>query len=286
MSVKNFIPIIWSKKILKELDNEHMIVKNCSTKYSGEISGVGSKVKINSINEPTIGDYVPNVTVITPEELQDESRMLEITESKYFAFKLDKVDSKQNTQGEGLLSEGLRKAVVGLIDRAEIFVTTKYADAYSSVTNAALTSGNFFSTFMKAKRKLMRNGKVSTSTPCFAEVTPEVWEKGVLADILYNNQDNGEMIRKGQYVQSLGMRFYVSNNIAVVETSEDIVAGTCCVRTKDSIGYAEQIMETVKYMPENSFSNAIKGLHVYGAKMIKPREACKLVLTTAAETTI
>ena len=92
MSVQNFIPILWSKKILKELDKEHMIVKNCSTSFSGEISGLGSKVKINSINSPTIGTYVPNSTTITPEQLKDESRMLEITEAKYFSFFLDDVD--------------------------------------------------------------------------------------------------------------------------------------------------------------------------------------------------
>jgi len=284
MSVQNFNPILWSKKILKELDKEHMIVKNCSTTYSGEISAIGSKIKINSINTPTIGTYVPNSTVITPEELKDESRMLEITEANYFAFYLDDVDEKQTTGG--LLAEGMRKAVIALKDLSELFVTTKYADSYSSVTNSTLTSGDFFSTFMKAKRKLMRNGNVSVSEPVFAEVTPEVWEKGVLADILYNNQDNGDMIRKGQYVVSLGMTFYVSNNIAVTETNEDVILQTCAVRTKDSIGYAEQIMKTEKYMPESSFSEACKGLHVSGAKMIKPKESCKLVLTTAAETLI
>jgi len=284
MSVKNFIPILWSKKILKELDKEHMLVKNCTTSYSGEITGLGSKVKINSINTPTITDYVPNSTVLTPEELKDESRMLEITEAKSFNFYLDDVDEKQATGG--LLAEALRKAVIGLKDVAEAFIASKYTDAFSNVTNATLTSGDFFSTFMKAKRKLMRNGNVSVSEKICAEVTPEVWEKGVLADILYNNQDNGEMIRKGQYVVSLGMTFYISNNITVNETNEDVALQTCCVRTKESIAYAEQIMKTIKYMPENSFSEAIKGLHVYGAKMIKPREACSMVLTTAAESTI
>jgi len=210
--------------------------------------------------------------------------MLEITEAKYFAFFLDDVDEKQATSG--LIAEGMRKAVIGLKDLAELFVTTKYLDAYSSTTNTTLNSGDFFSTFMKAKRLLMRNGNVSVSDAVFAEVTPEVWEKGVLADILYNNSDNGEMIRKGQYVVSLGMTFYVSNNIAVTISSEDVALQTCAVRTKESIGYAEQIMKTVKYMPEDSFSEACKGLHVYGAKAIKPKEMCKLVLTTAAESTI
>lgn len=282
MGVQNFIPVLWSKKILRELDKKHMLVKNCTTKYSGEITGLGSKVKINSINTPTIGDYVPNTTVITPEQLKDESRMLEITESKFFAFFLDDVDEKQTTGG--VLAEGLRKAVIGLKDTAEQFIAGKYADAAESVTQAALTSGNFFSTMMKAKRKLMRNNVGENEM--FLEITPEVYEKGVLGDIVYNQQDNGEMIRKGTYSQLLGMMVYVSNNIPVVITDEDVVAQTCAMRTKESVAYAEQIMKTVKYMPENAFSEACKGLHVYGAKVIKPKEMVKLVLTTAAETVV
>src|SRR6056297_3536914 len=97
MSVSNFIPVLWEAKILKELDNQHMLVKHCTTEYSGKISGLGSKVKINSIATPSISDYTPNSTSITPEELQDESRMLEITKAKYFSFYLDDVDEKQTT---------------------------------------------------------------------------------------------------------------------------------------------------------------------------------------------
>jgi len=282
MGVQNFIPILWSKKILKELDKKHMLVKNCTTNWSGEISGVGSKVKINSINTPTIADYVPNSTVITPEQLKDESRMLEITESKYFAFALDDVDEKQTTGG--VLEEGLRKAVIGLKDLSEAFVASKYSEGANTVTETALTSGNFFSTMMKAKRLLLRNNVGENEA--FLEITPEVYEKGVLADIVYNNQDNGDMIRKGTYSQSLGMMVYVSNNIPVTITNQDVVLSGCAMRTKESIGYAEQIMKTTKYMPENAFSEACKGLHVYGAKTIKPLEMVYLALTTAAETTV
>ena len=155
MAVKNFIPELWSKKILKELDKQHMLVKNCSTQYSGEISGIGSSVKINSINTPTIGDYTPNSTVITPEELKDESRILRITEGKYFAFYLDDVDAKQATPG--VLEEGIRKATIGLKDAAEQFIAAKYTEAGNTVTEATLNSGNVFSTLMTAKTILMAN---------------------------------------------------------------------------------------------------------------------------------
>ena len=82
------------------------------------------------------------------------------------------------------------------------------------------------------------------------------------------------------------MMVYVSNNIATTVTSQDVVAANCLMRTKEAIAYAEQIMKVEKYRPENSFSDAVKGLHVYGAKCVKPKEMVKLALTTAAETTI
>lgn len=280
MGVQNFIPVLWSKKILKELDKQHMLVKNCSTEYSGEITGLGSKVKINSINTPTIGDYVPNSTTITPEELKDESRMLEITQAKYFAFYLDAVDEKQSTGG--LLEEGLRKAVIGLKDAAEQFIAGKYTEAGITVTEAELTSGNTFSTLMTAKTQLMANNVGENDI--ILEVSPYVWQKMILADIVYT--DTGNTIRSGMYSPVLGMKVFVSNNLTVTITSQDVVQTQCLMRTKDAIGYAEQIMKTEKYMPESSFSEAIKGLHVYGAKVLKPKEFVRLDLKTKAESTI
>lgn len=280
MSAQAFIPELWAKKMLKELDKEHMLVKNCSTDYSGEISGQGSRVKINSVNSPTVTAFTGALSA--PEEIKDEQRMLEITEAQSFHFYLDDIDAKQSTGG--ILEEAMRKAAIAIKDKAEAFIASKFSEGENTITQSALTTGNFFSTFMRAKRFLMR-ANVGMADDCIAEVTPEVWEKGVLANILYN-QDNSDIISKGQYVKSLGMTFYVSNNIPVTVTSEFIVAQTCAVRTKEAIGYAEQIMKVEKYRPELGFRDAVKGLHVYGAKTIKPKEMVSLVLTTAAETTI
>ena len=282
MGVQNFIPILWQKKILKELDKQHMLVKNCSTEYSGEISGLGSKVKINSINTPTIGDYVPNTTTITPEQLKDESRMLEITQAKYFAFYLDDVDEKQATGG--LIEEGIRKAVIGLKDAAEQFIADKYTDAGNTVTEASLTSGNVLSTLMKAKTILLANNVADGEI--MLEVSPYILQKMILADIVYT--DTGSTIASGKVMNSvqLGMQVFVSNNLNTTVTSQDVAQTYCLMRTKEAIGYAEQIMKTEKYMPESSFSYAVKGLHVYGAKVLKPKEFVALNLTTAAETVI
>lgn len=276
MGVQNFIPTLWETKILKELDRQHMIVKNCTTKYSGTISGLGSKVKINSINTPTIADYVPNVTNITPEQLKDESRMLEITRSKFFAFYLDDVDDKQTTGG--ILTEGLRKAVIGLKDVAEQFVATSYLEAGSTVDENDLTSGNVLSTLMEARTNLYENN-VTEGMEVVLEVTPAVWQKMVLADIVYT--DTGNTIRQGKFSPVLGMKVFMSNNLVVSGDEHN-----CIMRTKEAVGYAEQIMKTEKYKPENSFSEAVKGLHVYGMKVLKPKEIVRLQLEIGDETVI
>lgn len=275
---KEFIPALWAKKVLKELDNEHMMVKNCSTNYSGEITGKGSSVKIVNIVTPTISDYVPGEKIV-PEKLLDEARTLVITQAKKFSFFVEDVEAKQSLN-DGI-KEGIRKATVGLKDQAEQFIASKFTEAGKTLTISALTSQNFFSTFAKAKRYLMKQNV----SQMIAEVTPEIWEKGVEAQILFN-QSNEKAIDEGQFVKALGMRFYVTNNIDVVETSEDIAQQLCAVRSKESIGYAEQIMKIKKYEHPDYFEEAVKGLHVYGAKVIKPNELLALDITTAAETVV
>jgi hypothetical protein len=278
MAIKNFIPTLWSEKILKELDKQHMLVKNCTTTYSGKITGLGSKVKINSINTPTIGDYAPNSTKITPEELKDESRMLEIEKAKYFAFYVDDIDEKQSTNG--VMEEGLRKAVVGLKDAAEQYIASLYTNAGETIIENSLTSANVFETLLNAKAILQANN-VGEGMEIYLEVSPYIWKKMVLADIIYT--DTGATIKSGIFSPVLGMKVFLSNNLSTTVNSVDVAQTHCLMRTKEAIGFAEQIMKTEKYMPESSFSEAVKGLHVYGAKVIKPKEFVHLDLTTAAE---
>ena len=280
MSVKNFIPELWSKKIMKELDKQHMLVKNCTTSYSGEISGLGSSIKINSLNTPTIAAYTPNSTSISPEQLKDESRILTIDNANYFAFLLDDVDQKQATGG--LLEEGLRKAVIGLKDAAEVVIAGLYTQAGTTITYATFDTASAFSTIMKAKTALLANNVPEDGI--ILEISPYIYQKLILADILHT--DNSERSKSGKWSDALGLNIFISNNLTTTVTSADVVQTQCLMRTKEAIAYAEQIMKTEKYMPESSFSEAVKGLHVFGAKVIKPKELVCLDLKTAAESTI
>lgn len=44
------------------------------------------------------------------------------------------------------------------------------------------------------------------------------------------------------------------------------------VRTKKAIAFANGVEKVEKCRPSKRFSDVIKGLHVYGAKLVRPKE--------------
>ena len=57
MSIKNFIPTLWSARLLEHLDKVHVYVNLLNRDYEGEIKNYGDTVKINQIGDITIKDY-------------------------------------------------------------------------------------------------------------------------------------------------------------------------------------------------------------------------------------
>ena len=86
MSTRNFKPQVWAKQI--EINREKMMVaaKLCNRDYEGDIKNLGDKVKINGVSRPTITNYDDINGLGDFERLQDQSTLLEITQSKAFHF--------------------------------------------------------------------------------------------------------------------------------------------------------------------------------------------------------
>ena len=89
--------------------------------------------------------------------------------------------------------------------------------------------------------------------------------------------DNSESLEKGCIGVIGGCKVFVSNNIVVSE-DVDVNFHKCFVRTKRAIAFAEQLSEIEAFRPERRFADAVKGLHLYGAKLIYPGELVVLNL--------
>ena len=78
---------------------------------------------------------------------------------------------------------------------------------------------------------------------------------------------NKAILEGGEVGVASGFRVSLSNNVPnTTGTKYKIIAGT-----NEAGSYAEQILKTEAYRPEKRFSDAVKGLHVYGAKVLQPK---------------
>ena len=102
-------------------------------------------------------------------------------------------------------------------------------------------------------------------------------QKVVLAQST-NFNTSGDAVGNGYIARMWGFDMYMSNNVATVDTTKyKVLAGT-----NQAITLAEQIVSVEALRRESSFRDAVKGLHVYGAKVVQPAALACATLTAKA----
>jgi hypothetical protein len=276
-AIPNFVPKIWAGGVLRELENNLIAKQICSTKYEGEIRGKGDTVFFNGLADPTISSYTG--TISSYEEMADAQIALLIDQQDMFGFKLDDVDKVQ--ANVDVLADHTRRAGYGLANNADKYILGLHADAGNTVT-ATVTSANVFSTVAEIGRKLDENNVPMQDRHLV--VPPWFAMKLKLAGVKFSVND-GLKGGKGGYsfAEELGFKIYVSNNI--VDTATTPVSKVIAV-SSNAIVFASQLMKVESGRLEGAFADYVRGLHVYGAKVIKPKEMVTLTATYGAETTI
>ncbi|MFB7288983.1 P22 phage major capsid protein family protein [Actinacidiphila glaucinigra] len=273
MSIKRFRPEIWSAKLLVAL-RKNLVYAGpgmVNRDYEGEIREAGDTVRITSISRPTIGTYVPNVTVITPEELTDAQRTLVVDQSKFWAFKVDDVDKRQ-AKGD-VMPQAMSEASYGLADVVDQYVASLYtqAQAANQLGTISVPVANpeyFYSKIVVPLGVALDQANVPAENRWMV-IPPWLYGRALLDPNFINadkSGDGGTAFRNGIVGSSGGFTIMRSNN-APNPTGDDYVV---TAGNGTAISFAEQINKTEAYRPESSFSDAIKGLALYGAKVVRP----------------
>lgn len=282
MSLATFIPQVWSGKILKTLETIHVYAKVVNKDYEGEIKNIGDSVRIQTLGDVTISTYARNVTSITPENLHGADQVLHIDQSKYFAFEIDDVDdiqakpelmSKYTSRAGYKLSDTLDDWLAALISAG--VATANILTALTQVGVGA-SEDDAYEAIVDLGVKLDENDVPSENRWCI--IPP--WFEGVLRKDLrfsgYGTDKSRGTIRGEPIGDINGMTIYKSNNVPVTSSAYDVMAGW-----KEAATIAEQVRKVEAYRPESSFSDALKGLHLYGGKVTRPNSLAKVVCTAA-----
>jgi len=280
MAIENFIPQIWSGRILENLDKAHVFAARLNRDYEGEIKNFGDSVRINSLGTITIADYAKNGTINNPETLQGSDMVLEITQAKYFNFEIDDIDRWQ--QKPKLMDAATREAAYQMSDAVDTYLASiLQAGSTNNVTGgggAVLTIGtgagetNAYVSLVNAGVALTEQ---NVPTQGRWVVVPPWFEGMLLKDdrfVSYGTVANRDDLKNGNIGRAAGFDVYVSNNLSSLAgagVNFYIQAGVDMAAT-----FAEQLNDTEAYRPESSFSDALKGLHLYGAKVTRPYALC------------
>lgn len=265
MSIATFIPKLWNARLLEHLDKSHVYANLVNRDYEGEIKGQGDTVHINQIGNISIKDYTKDTDIDPAEVLNTTDLTLVIDQAKYFNFGIDDIDKAQ-AKAE-LMDKAMARTAYALADHTDIFLSQTMATAEGTIDGGtvAVTSANAYETIIKIKIAM---DKANIPKVGRWVVVPPDMEGMMLLDPRFasaygtnaeNRLVNGLVARAG------GFDIYVSNNVPNTAGTYSIIASVNMATT-----FAEQIVETEAYRPEKQFKDAMKGLNVFGAKVVQP----------------
>lgn len=288
MAVTTFIPELWSARLLYALEKAHVATNLVNRNYEGEISNHGDTVHINTIGAITVKSYTKNTDIDAPETLATTDQTLVIDQAKYFNFQVDDVDKVQ-AAGE-LVDTAMGRAAYALADVSDAYllgVIAAGAAAGNTIGSAAapiaLTASNVYENIVKLKTKLDKANVPNTGRTIV--VPPDVHSLLLLDDRFAKSTATAgqEALINGLVGRIAGFDVYMSNN---VKTGTGTDTGKTpyfeiTAQITDATTYAEQIIKTEAYRMESRFADAVKGLHVYGAKVTDGTKIAKILASVS-----
>jgi len=275
MSILTAIPKLVSTKLLMTLHNELIAKKICTMDTGSEIKKKGDTVTFPGLSTPTISAYTGT---ISPENLEDGGVTLLIDQQNYYAFYVDDIQEFQSVID--IKGTSVSEAAYGLLNTADAFVLGLYAGAHSTVT-ATVSETIVLSTTSTVLRQLTeRNVKPGQR---WMVIPPWYEEKLELAGVKFSILEGADGTKDGvSWVNHLGTDLFVSNNLTTTG-SEGSYVTECMAGSYNAIVYAEQIVKSrmIDDVPA-AFAAQCDGLHVFGARVIKPKELVRITATQAA----
>ena len=286
-----FLPSVYSKKVLNFFRKASVVEAITNTDYAGEISAYGDSVKI--IKEPVISvsDYTRGSDT-TATKLTDEELTLVVDSAKAFKFIVDDIETNMShVNFKEVASSSAAYALKDSYDAAVI--ATMFSGISSSSPDHVLGSdsatdlaaGTFDGTgnldigfgtsehdplaVMARMSRLLdeqnvpEEGRWFVASPDFYEVLGQASSKLLSVDF---NAGQGS-IRNGLVSSGKlrGFDMYKSNNIA----STSNAAGKCMAGHISAVATANTILSTEVLRDPSSFGDIVRGLHVYGAKVLR-----------------
>ena len=298
----NFQAEIYSQKVLKFFRRASVVEDITNTDYAGEIENFGDTVRI--IKEPTvtISSYTRG-SVVTPQDLADDEIQLTVDQANAFAFKVDDIEERQShvnfealstSSGAFSLKRNFDKNILqNMIDNAGIKGASGSVETDSNlgtggtpVTVTGSDAGDDVVNLMALMARKLDEQDVPEEGRWFV-APPRVYENLYKAGAkIVEVQVTGDQVsplRNGLVTNQkiMGFTLYKSNALrqsADATTTTDMVSVSGVATGENvvlaghisSTATASQIAKTEAIRDPDSFADVVRGLHVFGRKVLRP----------------
>ncbi len=286
----NFIPEIWSGKLIENFYDATVLAAISNTDYEGEIRNMGDTVNIRTTPEITIKTYVKGQT-LSVENPDKPKLQLVIDKGEYFACVEDDVDKVQSDinlmdtwskdASERMKIKIDQRVLTDILPDISADNKGSTAGRISNNIDLGTTGSPIAITKTNVLEYLVDIGTVLDEANCpesgrFVVIPAKMAgmiKKSDLKDASLTG-DSVSILRNGRLGMIDRFTVYMSHNLSVSSGKFSLVAGH-----KMGFTFASQMtnMETIR--SETTFGNIIRGLQVYGYKVVKPEALAQGIIT-------
>ena len=313
----SFIPQLWSNKLNAKFFANTMMTEIANTSWEGEIKNQGDSIRIRTAPSITINDYAGAGSTLSSEVPVPIFQDLQINKGKYFSVQVNDVLAHQADMDlMNMFTDDAAKQLKISIENEcffNWFVTEGAVAANKGAAAGAISAsyglGTDVAPVNQATSGEMLKMILRMSAALDEQNVPEEgrWlimsphDRHILmqSDIAqaYFTGDQSSIVRTGKIGMLDRFTVYVSNLLPKGTTSKATVAGLTATSagatlsnakprrmmvagTSDAVSFASQITKTEPLRNQTDFGDIVRGLSVYGRKVVKPEALVTALIGT------
>ncbi len=313
-----FIPTLWSGKLLAKFYQNTMLSEVTNTDYEGELKNQGDTVRIRLAPSISISDYTvgQNLSYEVPTPIFQD---MQVNKGKYFGVQVNDVLAYQADMNlMNMFTEDAAKQLKIAIENEVFFnsFVTEGPDAANEGATAGKISASYnlgtdVAPIDQATPENVLKAILRMSTALDEQNVPEDGRFLILSPYdrhllmqssiaqAYFTGDQSSTIRTGKIGMLDRFSVYVSNLLPRGEAGKALVAGLSATSTggvvtnakarrimvagtKAATSFAMTINKTEPLRNQTDFGDIVRGLAVYGRKVVKPQALVTAVVGSAS----
>lgn len=301
-----FIPTLWSGKLLAKFYSNTILSEVTNTDYEGELKSQGDTIRIRLAPSISIQDYTAgqSLNYEVPEPIYQD---MQVNKGKYFGVQVnDVLEYQADMDLMNMFTEDAAKQLKISIENEVFFnsfVTEGPATANEGATAGAISAaydlGTDVAPIDQSTAENVLNAILRMSSVLDEQNVPEdgrfliitPYDRHLLMQSsiaqAYFSGDSSSTIRTGKIGMLDRFSVYVSNLLPKGEAGKALVSGldatsggadltnakarrTMIAGTSHAISFAMTIDKTEPLRNQTDFGDIVRGLAVYGRKVVKP----------------